>query len=79
MIPAVKEVIVHIDVVPVDAFSDAELVVAVNNSLSWAAYIPIKAVRARVEAGWVTLSGAVQWGSQRQNAESAVRDMKGVK
>ena len=79
MIPGVKEVIVNIDVVPVDAFSDAELAVAVNNALGWAAYLPIEAVSARVEAGWVTLSGAVQWGFQRQNAEGAVRYMKGVK
>ena len=70
---------VNIDVITVQAFGDGELSVAVHNALSWAAYLPDAAVSARVEAGWVTLSGTVHWGFQRQNAEDAVRYMKGVK
>jgi osmotically-inducible protein OsmY len=79
MIPGVKAVIVNIDVITVQAFGDAELSVAVHNALSWAAYLPDATVSARVEDGWVTLSGTVHWGFQRQNAEDAVRYMKGVK
>jgi len=78
MIPGVKEVIVKIDVITARAVADAELSVAVHNALNWAAYLPDAAVSARVEEGWVTLSGTVQWGFQRQNAEDAVRYMKGV-
>lgn len=79
MIPGVKEVIVNLEVVTADAFGDAELGVAVRNALSWAAYLPIDAVSARVEDGWVTLSGTVHSGFQRQNAENAVQFMRGVK
>ena len=79
MIPGVREVIVNIDVVTVGSFGDAELGVAVTNALSWASYLPRESVRAGVEDGWVTLSGTVPWGYQRQSAEDAVRYMKGVK
>ena len=79
MIPGVKEVIVNLDVVTAGAVGDAELGVAVHNALSWAAYLPQDTVGARVEDGWVTLSGTVRWGFQRENAEDAVRYMKGVK
>ncbi len=79
MIPGVKEVIVNIDVVPAEAFGDADLSVAVHNALSWAVHLPADAIKARVEDGWVTLSGTVRWGFQRQNAEDVVRCMKGVK
>jgi len=66
-------------VITVEAFDDAQLGVVVHNALSWGAYLPEDAVSARVEDGWVTLSGTVHWGFQRQNAEDAVRYMKGVK
>ena len=79
MIPGVKDVIVNIDVVTVKAFSDAALERAIAHTLEWAAYLPDDVVSARVEDGWVTLSGTVPWGFQRQNAEGAVRYMKGVK
>jgi osmotically-inducible protein OsmY len=79
MIPGVRDVVVDIEVVTVDGFSDTELGVAVNNALSWAAYLPVDAVSAQVKDGWVTLSGSVRWGFQRQNAEEAVRYMKGVR
>jgi osmotically-inducible protein OsmY len=79
MIPGVKEVVVHIDVITVEAFGDAELGAAVRHALSWAAYLPVDAINVRIEDGWVTLSGTVHWGFQRQNAEDAVRFMKGVK
>ena len=79
MIPGVREVIVNINVVMAQSFDDAELCVAIHNALSWAAYLPEKSVKVRVEDGWVTLSGTVHWGFQRQNAEDAVRYMKGVR
>jgi osmotically-inducible protein OsmY len=79
MIPGVREVKLNIEVITAAAFGDAELAVAVNNALSWAAYLPQDAVSARVDGGWVTLDGTVRQGFQRQNAEDAVRYMKGVR
>ena len=79
MIPGVKAVKVDIEVITAESCSDAQLGLAIHNALIWASYLPENSVDARVENGWVTLSGAVPWGFQRQNAEDAVRYMKGVK
>ena len=79
MIPGVREAVIDIDVVSPEACGDAELGVAINNALGWAAYLPSDVVSARVEQGWVTLAGSVHWGFQRQNAADAVRYMRGVK
>jgi osmotically-inducible protein OsmY len=79
MIPGVSAVIVNIDVQSPDSFSDAEIRGAIRQTLAWASYLPEGAVDAQVDKGWVTLSGKVAWGFQRQNAEHAVRYMKGVK
>lgn len=36
-------------------------------------------VQATVQAGWVTLTGAVRWGYERTSAEDAIRFIAGVK
>jgi hyperosmotically inducible protein len=78
MIPGVRAVIVHIDVVTVPAVGDAELGAAVHNALNWVASLSKDAVAARVEGGWVTLSGVVNSAFQRHMAEDAICNMKGV-
>jgi osmotically-inducible protein OsmY len=40
--------------------------------------IPEGKVRARVQAGWVTLNGEVEWDYQRREGERMVRNMRGV-
>lgn len=57
---------------------DAEIAESVVNSLKWHVWIP-NHVQAVVEDGWVTLSGEVTWGFQRQSAEDAIRFQSGVK
>jgi osmotically-inducible protein OsmY len=57
---------------------DAELAHTVVNSLSWHVWVPSH-VQATVENGWVTLTGSVHWGFQRNFAEDAVRYLSGVK
>jgi osmotically-inducible protein OsmY len=57
---------------------DAEIAESVVNGLKWHVWIP-NHVQAVVENGWVTLSGEVIWGFQRQSAEDAVRFQSGVK
>lgn len=59
MIPGVREVIVNIVVVAAEILDDEELGVAANNALRWAAYLPVGAASARVERGWITLTGTV--------------------
>jgi osmotically-inducible protein OsmY len=46
--------------------------------MAWDAQIPKDAVKVKVEKGWVTLTGAVDWQFQRMAAESAVRKLSGV-
>lgn len=58
--------------------SDTELAHQVVNALSWDIEVP-GTVKAKVEDGWVTLEGEVEWQYQRNAAERAVRYLTGVK
>jgi osmotically-inducible protein OsmY len=57
---------------------DADIARTIENVLEWTAYLPKDAVMAKVEKGWVTLTGEVQWGYQRLSAVSAVQNLMGV-
>jgi osmotically-inducible protein OsmY len=41
--------------------------------------VPKDSVKVKVEGGWVTLTGTVEWEFQRQAATDAVRYLVGVK
>ena len=56
---------------------DAELAEAAAQALEWDVRVP-ESVVARVENGWLTLEGSVRWNFEREAAESALRNMKGV-
>lgn len=57
---------------------DAEIGRRAANVLGWTVYLPANAVHVKVEKGWVTLTGDVDWQYQKQAAESAVRKLSGV-
>jgi osmotically-inducible protein OsmY len=78
-VPGVRAVNVRIDVVPMDASSDAEIASAVVQALSLGSCLPGGQVKVRVEDGWVSLSGAVDWNYQRHNAAAAMCYLAGVK
>jgi osmotically-inducible protein OsmY len=59
--------------------SDSDLAHQVANTLDWDIEVPFDSIKARVENGWVTLEGAVDWQFQRNAAERAVRYLTGVK
>jgi osmotically-inducible protein OsmY len=63
-----------------DAFkrSDTDIAHHVVNALSWDIEVP-GTVKAKVEDGWITLEGQVDWQYQRNAAERAVRYLAGVK
>ena len=46
--------------------------------ISWDVFVPHKDIRVKVEKGWVTLTGSVQWNYQKHNAESDIRRIDGV-
>ena len=57
---------------------DTEIAEAVANSLKWHVWVP-SAVKATIEKGWVTLTGAVTFGFERTSAVEAVTFLSGVK
>ena len=58
--------------------NDADIARSAENVLQWTAGLPRDCVKVMVENGWITLSGEVDWGYQRQAAIRAVRYLLGV-
>jgi Predicted periplasmic or secreted lipoprotein len=61
------------------AQSDTELAHQILNTLAWDIEVPHQNIKARVENGWVTLEGEVDWQFQRNAAERVVRYLIGIK
>ena len=77
----VKAVAVEITVkLPFDnERTDADIAAAAERALEWHVLVPDNKVRPMVEKGWLTLNGEVDWDYQRHAAESAVRNLLGVR
>jgi osmotically-inducible protein OsmY len=58
--------------------SDEEIAKRALDVLKWSVGVP-DAVKVKVEKGWLTLSGSVDWGYQRQAADKAVNKLVGVR
>jgi len=58
--------------------NDAELAQAVLNALKWHTSVPDEKLNVKVENGWATLEGNVEWEFQRNAAISAVESLAGV-
>ncbi len=58
--------------------TDTDIAEAVENRLEWTSSLPSGAIKVMVEAGWVTLTGDVDWQYQRQVATDSVRQLLGV-
>lgn len=76
----VKAVACEIKVVPPASATrtDEDIARTVKDHLEWNYAVP-DSVKAQVSDGWVTLTGAVEWQYQKEEAESSVRYLKGVK
>lgn len=59
--------------------SDTDIAHAVATTLKWDVRIPDDTMHPRVEDGWVTLTGEVEWRFQAAAAERAVRNLTGVR
>jgi osmotically-inducible protein OsmY len=57
---------------------DTDIARAIAHVLEWNVQIPEGRVRARVENGWVTLEGEVDYEFQRHEVERMVRNVRGV-
>ena len=59
--------------------TDEDIAKAAINALDASITVPAKRIRVKVSKGWVTLEGSVDWNFQKRAAESAVRNLIGVK
>lgn len=57
---------------------DNEIAAEIVNALKWDWTIPHDKVKVRVEKGWVTLEGDLQWNFQKDAVKSAVKNLTGV-
>lgn len=59
--------------------TDEEIAKAAVHALDSSLLVPSKRITITVSKGWITLEGAVDWQFQKRAAESAVRNLIGVK
>jgi osmotically-inducible protein OsmY len=57
---------------------DSDIAKAIAHVLEWNVQVPADRVKARVQAGWVTLDGHVDYEYQRHEVERMVRSVRGV-
>jgi osmotically-inducible protein OsmY len=79
-VKGVKAVAEEIEVrLPIDTErTDEEIAAAAIERLSWNVSVAKDSVQVRVENGWVTLTGAVDWWYQKDAAEQDIRPLHGV-
>lgn len=58
--------------------SDEEIAAAAIGRLSWDISVPKDAAKVKVEKGFVTLTGQVDWHYQKDSAADAIRSLSGV-
>lgn len=59
--------------------TDSDIAEAVRRALEWDVLVPSERIQSTVSAGWVTLTGAVDYLREREDAERAVRYLTGVR
>lgn len=59
--------------------SDDDIATDVVNALQWNWAIPYDKVHVKVEDGWITLEGELEWNYQREAAKKSVDHLVGVK
>jgi osmotically-inducible protein OsmY len=74
----VKAVANQVEVRLTDKRDDSDIAKAIAHILDWNTNIPTSQVRARVEHGWVTMEGVVEYPYQRDEVERQVRHVRGV-
>jgi osmotically-inducible protein OsmY len=80
-VPDVKAVVEKIEVKLPGTYErdDQDVAKAIVTQFRWNVQIPDESVKARVEHGYVKLSGEVEWEYQKVAAEECIRTLVGVK
>jgi len=58
--------------------TDEDIALAASNHLTWNFQVP-DTIKATVNKGWLTLTGAAEWHYQKEEAERVVRSLNGVR
>jgi osmotically-inducible protein OsmY len=58
---------------------DSEIAGEITEAAKWNWEIPDDEIKAKVENGWVTLEGEVEWNYQREAIEDLVKDHSGIR
>lgn len=79
-VKGVKGIAQQIEVRPfgTNRTADDEIAKRALSTINWNTAIPDDAVQVKVQEGWVTLMGKVEWQYQKTAAADAVRDLAGV-
>lgn len=72
-----EDIVVH--VYPENQKTDTELAEAVANTLKWHSAVASEKIKIKVEDGFVTLSGEVDWSYERSMAATAITNLSGVR
>jgi osmotically-inducible protein OsmY len=59
--------------------NDVDIARAAENVMEWMTYSPKERIKIKVEGGWLTLSGEVEWDYQRRAVNAGVRHLLGVR
>jgi len=57
---------------------DNDIAKEILNAFRWNWEVPSEGVKVKVEDGWVTLEGEIQWNYQKQAARNAIKNLIGV-
>lgn len=79
-VKGVKAIAEEIEVRPFGAnrTADDEIARRAVDTIGWNTSVPSGSVQVKVQKGWVTLTGKVEWRYQKTAAADAVRDLAGV-
>jgi osmotically-inducible protein OsmY len=79
-VEGVKAVAVELDVkLALDhKRSDTDIATSIESAFKWNSLVPPERIKVKVEKGWVTLSGELDWEYQRNQAEKVARPVTGV-
>ena len=68
-----------VQLIPTFRRSDADIAHAAVTALKWDIQVPDEKIKVKVDDGYITLSGDVEWKFQQEAAERAVRYLTGAK
>ncbi|MBB5638369.1 BON domain-containing protein [Pedobacter cryoconitis] len=80
-VAGVKAVVERIEVKYLGSIhkEDEEIAKEVLNAFKWNWKIPGEKITVKVEDGWVTLTGTINWNYQKDAAKNAIKNLLGVK